>query len=888
MRPFQEFRLWARRAPVGERAAAGVAALIVVALLALARGARRRRLRRRDLDVRSAARPAAQGPPGPGRRRPPSAGESTDAGGGAGAAVGRHRRRSAPAGGGGAGSARGRGRARRPPAEGCVSPPGAPRAITRRRGAGRHRADARSSGRPPTRCSTSRPRPRREADFEAAIAGINAEGGVACRKLVAAVRQREPGQRGRDDAAVPGPRRRRTCSPSSTPARSPRGRRCSPASASSRCRTSAPSSSPRRPGSSSSRTCSASTRRSSVYRSTGVRPPGPRVLRPGQGLQEARASSTATARGRRSTPSGAGSARPASLTPRSCPTTSAARRCSPTRPTWPRPSSRSSSQGVTHVVAGNFQGDIARFTAHAEQQGFRPKYGFPDEALLSIASGKPSPRSRQHRQRPRPSPSAARPRTTRRAWRRPAAPSGATPTEPWPACRRSTTWRPTPATPATSCGCSKPPWAGRPSCRPPACRRACSGPGRSTSPSRRARTTSPAGRHHRRPVLPGGPVHPDCTCWRVIQPDFRRGLDDGGTAVVPMCGRMCVAASARRAVGMGPAGRARRRRGRRDRLVDGRRSPARPDARLRTAWWCRAARPATSPTAPCASRSAGEGARSLVLRVARLGVDAGTTLALCPLTEAFTPAQGGPMADAPAYDCERSVDAAASGDGTTYTFEVAALVHDMRSRSPSSRAPPRTDSSCRRRVTTRWRRPAPVRCLPASTPRLRWRLRCPRRWTCPTLRSLTAAARRSPGGGTGTRCRERAGRTRRRRTSPVPPPSTSAPAGGRGLGPSSSSASSRSPPACGAWREPSAATDEVSLPALPHGTNRGPNYNRNVTLRTQVRWGSRPSGPWAGSGMTPEPTHVVGDGSGTRGAVLRCDRSRFVSHGSGRRCCAGR
>jgi len=47
--------------------------------------------------------------------------------------------------------------------------------------------------------------------------------------------------------------------------------------------------------------------------------------------------------------------------------------------------------GVTHVLPGNFQGDIARFTSHAEQQGFRPKYGFPDEALLSIAGGSRAP-----------------------------------------------------------------------------------------------------------------------------------------------------------------------------------------------------------------------------------------------------------------------------------------------------------------------------------------------------------------------------------------------------------------------------------------------------------------------------------------------------------------
>ena len=47
--------------------------------------------------------------------------------------------------------------------------------------------------------------------------------------------------------------------------------------------------------------------------------------------------------------------------------------------------------GVTHVIPGNLQGDIARFTAHAEQQGYRPKYGIPDEAIMSIASGSRAP-----------------------------------------------------------------------------------------------------------------------------------------------------------------------------------------------------------------------------------------------------------------------------------------------------------------------------------------------------------------------------------------------------------------------------------------------------------------------------------------------------------------
>jgi hypothetical protein len=48
-------------------------------------------------------------------------------------------------------------------------------------------------------------------------------------------------------------------------------------------------------------------------------------------------------------------------------------------------------QGVTHVIPGNFQGDLARFTSHAEQQGYRPTYGIPDEAILSISSGSRAP-----------------------------------------------------------------------------------------------------------------------------------------------------------------------------------------------------------------------------------------------------------------------------------------------------------------------------------------------------------------------------------------------------------------------------------------------------------------------------------------------------------------
>ena len=48
-------------------------------------------------------------------------------------------------------------------------------------------------------------------------------------------------------------------------------------------------------------------------------------------------------------------------------------------------------QGVTHVTTANFTGDIQRFSADAEQQGYRPKYGFPDEALQEVATGSRQP-----------------------------------------------------------------------------------------------------------------------------------------------------------------------------------------------------------------------------------------------------------------------------------------------------------------------------------------------------------------------------------------------------------------------------------------------------------------------------------------------------------------
>jgi len=47
--------------------------------------------------------------------------------------------------------------------------------------------------------------------------------------------------------------------------------------------------------------------------------------------------------------------------------------------------------GVTNVTDLEFLGDFANFTNIAEQQGFRPKYGLGDDALIQIAYGSQAP-----------------------------------------------------------------------------------------------------------------------------------------------------------------------------------------------------------------------------------------------------------------------------------------------------------------------------------------------------------------------------------------------------------------------------------------------------------------------------------------------------------------
>jgi hypothetical protein len=47
--------------------------------------------------------------------------------------------------------------------------------------------------------------------------------------------------------------------------------------------------------------------------------------------------------------------------------------------------------GVTHVTMMEAVGDFANFTRIAQQQGFKPRYGIPDEALISISYGNQPP-----------------------------------------------------------------------------------------------------------------------------------------------------------------------------------------------------------------------------------------------------------------------------------------------------------------------------------------------------------------------------------------------------------------------------------------------------------------------------------------------------------------
>ena len=66
--------------------------------------------------------------------------------------------------------------------------------------------------------------------------------------------------------------------------------------------------------------------------------------------------------------------------------------------------------------------------------------------------------------------------------------------------------------------------------------------------------------------------------------------------------------------------------------------------------------------------------RSLTLTVAKGSASTpNASLTLCPLTDAFKPAQGGAMADAPHFDCTTKATASPSADGSSYEFDVGQL-----------------------------------------------------------------------------------------------------------------------------------------------------------------------------------------------------------------------
>jgi hypothetical protein len=95
-------------------------------------------------------------------------------------------------------------------------------------------------------------------------------------------------------------------------------------------------------------------------------------------------------------------------------------------------------------------------------------------------------------------------------------------------------------------------------------------------------------------------------------------------------------------------------------LIEGGASPASPTAYAALVYQLPVAANATSLTLTVATGSASTPA---------------STLRICPLVNPNLNAeQGGPMGDAPAFDCSHSATAGASANGTSYHFQVAPLV----------------------------------------------------------------------------------------------------------------------------------------------------------------------------------------------------------------------
>jgi hypothetical protein len=395
MRPFQEFRLWARRAPASERVSAGVATLVVVVLIAwllvpdsdgaapgqvFASGAGGAAAGTVGTSATTLASDGG-GAGGPATAPSPAAGVGGGATGAPGASSGAPVTSGGPAGGG---SATGAGAA----AQGCVSPPGSAKGITDKEV--RVAIALTQIVGPAANTLFDVPTPAQaKADFDAAVAGINKEGGVACRKLVPRYINVNPV----DESQMMGVCRDvadsdvfamvDTGSLATRPAvLACFGQRKVPYfGAFYITNTARQQFSPY---------IFSFYYKEQVYRDTafGLRDLG--FFDPAKGFKKLgfiyrdceREAITAFRGWIRE--AGVPDAQVVTYNV-GCPAVFASETdLAQAVLTFQR-------QGVTHVIPGNFQGDIARFTAHAEQQRFRPRYGFPDEALLSIASGSRAP-----------------------------------------------------------------------------------------------------------------------------------------------------------------------------------------------------------------------------------------------------------------------------------------------------------------------------------------------------------------------------------------------------------------------------------------------------------------------------------------------------------------
>lgn len=195
MRPFQEFRLWSRRAPLGERAVTGVVSVIVVALLGVLLVPDRES---RSTDVGAFGNESGRSSGGNSAADTESGGtdetgtDVTDPGlldeggtvgvGGVRGTGGVGGAKSGSTGGGDGGGVS----PRASTANGgkCVSPPGTMNGVSDKEikiGVGLTEI----GGAAANQLFDIQSPEQQQADYEAAIAGINREGGIACRKVVA-------------------------------------------------------------------------------------------------------------------------------------------------------------------------------------------------------------------------------------------------------------------------------------------------------------------------------------------------------------------------------------------------------------------------------------------------------------------------------------------------------------------------------------------------------------------------------------------------------------------------------------------------------------------------------------------------------------------------------